>query len=713
MLIMPDTSPGPSKRRRRRLASTALATATLLLAPAAAHAAEWADGPAFAGGPTAMGSHLAIGPDGSATQTWIDAAFSGPEAPDLTQPAHLKVQRAASDGSVGPAVDVATFLPVGGTLDADVLFSPTAVATGAGGTTAVAWLTPVGSGDTAEVDLAFLGADGGVANRVRVAEFASTGGPGNPGLSLAVDGAGTATVAFDSVDTDDRTTGVTVARVSPGVTPRTTFLATDQYVSPSVAAAPGGVAWVAWGAPTGSRVARFAADGRLYAAPQSFGVATVGASLTAAANGAAVAVSDPTTYSVVGARLAPTGDLIASRFETAALTTPPLLLPFMPALALGPDGTVTVARTVIFSQTSGEVDYTRIPAGASTASAQQVTGSASTVPVLPALAAAADGTVLIAWANVTPESISQTPDPASPPSPIQTRTVAPDGALGPIMDAGSAGYIFNVNGQNTISTGIVPLLMPDGSASLGLPQGYALGSVPPGQAPIALGVYKLRTFDVTPPAVDVSVPASALVGTQVSFAATTAEHGVTLSWDFGDGSGASGATVKHAYGVVGTYAVRLTATDAVGNAAVLTRQLTITAPVVATVPPPPAPPVRAARRAAALKIARATRSGASVTVSGTIAASAGGSVTIAYAQRSGRTTLTFRKTASIRRGRWTATLRLPARVARAGGRATVTVAYRGDADTLKTTARKVVTRAKPKPRKARRPTKGKPKSRRG
>lgn len=83
-------------------------------------------------------------------------------------------------------------------------------------------------------------------------------------------------------------------------------------------------------------------------------------------------------------------------------------------------------------------------------------------------------------------------------------------------------------------------------------------------------------------------------------------------------------------------------------------------------------------------------------VGGSIARSAGGTVTIVYSQRIGRRTLTARKTATIVRGRWSATLRLTGRLARATGRAKVTVSYAGDADTQRATAARAVTKARSK-----------------
>ena len=52
----------------------------------------------------------------------------------------------------------------------------------------------------------------------------------------------------------------------------------------------------------------------------------------------------------------------------------------------------------------------------------------------------------------------------------------------------------------------------------------------------------------------------------------------SISWLFGDGSGASGATVSHAYGSPGTFTAGATATDAVGNASQQSGPVTVTPP---------------------------------------------------------------------------------------------------------------------------------------
>jgi hypothetical protein len=199
-------------------------------------------------------------------------------------------------------------------------------------------------------------------------------------------------------------------------------------------------------------------------------------------------------------------------------------------------------------------------------------------------------------------------------------------------------------------------------------------------------------------------PAPAVAGTPVAMSATASDtSGATVAWDLGDGGAASGGSVQHAYAAPGTYAVTVTATDGAQNDTVVRRQITVTAPAGPVVTPAPAPgggivppaPAPVKKAAAALKVTKATRTGGKVTVSGTIAKAASGKVTIAYAAKIGRKTVTRKVTARIAKGRWSASFTLTGRLASkaAAGHATVTITYAGNAHTAKATTAKHAVRA--------------------
>ena len=88
-------------------------------------------------------------------------------------------------------------------------------------------------------------------------------------------------------------------------------------------------------------------------------------------------------------------------------------------------------------------------------------------------------------------------------------------------------------------------------------------------------------FDASAPRFNaVSVPTSGGRGAVLRMAATISDRWTAsqVTWSFGDGGTANGTNVSHAYAAAGVYTLRVTATDAVGNAATVTRAVQITAP---------------------------------------------------------------------------------------------------------------------------------------
>ncbi|MGV1048853.1 MAG: PKD domain-containing protein [Solirubrobacterales bacterium] len=92
--------------------------------------------------------------------------------------------------------------------------------------------------------------------------------------------------------------------------------------------------------------------------------------------------------------------------------------------------------------------------------------------------------------------------------------------------------------------------------------------------------------DVTPPVVNAPAPAPVQTGSAVALSASATDRWspVSLSWVFGDGGTATGASVSHVYATAGTKTATVTATDAAGNSA------SAAVPVIVTAPPSPVPP---------------------------------------------------------------------------------------------------------------------------
>lgn len=96
-------------------------------------------------------------------------------------------------------------------------------------------------------------------------------------------------------------------------------------------------------------------------------------------------------------------------------------------------------------------------------------------------------------------------------------------------------------------------------------------------------ITQARIIAYPQPAVSVSVqaPSPTHVNDTVQFAAqVSAGNDLTFNWDFGDGSGAQGAQVQHAYSQYGNFTVQVTASDPIGQHASATSQLNV-------LPPPP------------------------------------------------------------------------------------------------------------------------------
>lgn len=89
---------------------------------------------------------------------------------------------------------------------------------------------------------------------------------------------------------------------------------------------------------------------------------------------------------------------------------------------------------------------------------------------------------------------------------------------------------------------------------------------------------RLSEFDSTPPALSsIVVPPAAATGQPVTMSAVAQDALSTpsVTWSFGDGSQASGATVTHTFGTSGALTVTVTASDSVGNTISQTRVIAV------------------------------------------------------------------------------------------------------------------------------------------
>jgi PKD repeat protein len=83
--------------------------------------------------------------------------------------------------------------------------------------------------------------------------------------------------------------------------------------------------------------------------------------------------------------------------------------------------------------------------------------------------------------------------------------------------------------------------------------------------------------DVTPPTISFTAPVPVVAGSAVGLNAIAADtwSPTSLSWDFGDGTAASGNSVSHVYASAGAKTATVTATDAAGNNASVAIPVTV------------------------------------------------------------------------------------------------------------------------------------------
>jgi hypothetical protein len=96
-------------------------------------------------------------------------------------------------------------------------------------------------------------------------------------------------------------------------------------------------------------------------------------------------------------------------------------------------------------------------------------------------------------------------------------------------------------------------------------------------------------YDAAPPQLrELAIPSAGPVATPLAFSVAPVDVWspvASTTWDFGDGTGVDGAQPSHAFAAPGAFTARVTATDALGNAAGATGSVSVTA----AAPPPPPP----------------------------------------------------------------------------------------------------------------------------
>jgi hypothetical protein len=232
----------------------------------------------------------------------------------------------------------------------------------------------------------------------------------------------------------------------------------------------------------------------------------------------------------------------------------------------GPSAAIDAAGDAVVAWTETPSAYVRAayrPSGGTFGSELQISnpqwGTPGTVAAL-----AAGGVGVVGWQNQL--------SGGSTPYVTAARTIAANGTLGAIATVGesASGGVLNVSARSDAA----------GEAVFGW-EDYGGSN------------FELAAYDTAGPALAApAIPATALVGAPATFSVAapldTWSPPVATTWSFGDGTGANGSAVAHAYASPGTYTVTVTATDALGNATSRSGQIVVSAP-------PAGPPSPAAR----------------------------------------------------------------------------------------------------------------------
>jgi hypothetical protein len=237
----------------------------------------------------------------------------------------------------------------------------------------------------------------------------------------------------------------------------------------------------------------------------------------------------------------------------------------------GPGGSIDLAvdgaGNAIAIWWAGTMQASFKPAGGSFGPVIQNVSAPNFVITIPSVAFDAGGRAIAVWSS-----------PGGPIFGVQGAVLAKGApAFGPVGE-----HAQPADGGNHLD-GETPIALDDQGNAVSIWR-HILDANPPSAGFIRL---ESAALDTVAPVLTADIPSSGIqdVPIKVSAAATDRLSGVTITWNFGDGATATGATASHAFAKGGTYSVTATATDTAGNAASVSKSVTIP-PIPATGPDP-------------------------------------------------------------------------------------------------------------------------------
>jgi len=230
----------------------------------------------------------------------------------------------------------------------------------------------------------------------------------------------------------------------------------------------------------------------------------------------------------------------------------------------GPTAAIDAAGNAVVAWTDNPTGYVRAayrPAGGSFGNELPISNGPLLAPGSTA-AVAGGGVGLVAWEAQASGLV---------PYSVEARTISPSGALGPAAMVGEGA---------------------EGADFAFAPRADAWGEPVLGWLLLSGSNIEAAGYDTNGPELATpAIPATATLGVPVPFSVEAPfdiwSPPVSTSWTFGDGGGSSGPSVTHTYAVPGTYAVTVTATDALGNTASHSARITVVPAPGTSSPPPP------------------------------------------------------------------------------------------------------------------------------
>lgn len=209
------------------------------------------------------------------------------------------------------------------------------------------------------------------------------------------------------------------------------------------------------------------------------------------------------------------------------------------AVAAGPGDQLHAAW---MSTPSNRIEYALGAVGGA-AVARQLVSPVGESTLMPRLSVDAAGNRLVLWTNLSSFLVQAAYRPAGTPDFGPAQTV--------IASAGAASFARVAAAPDGQGNSVVAWSKPDGRGNT---------------------IAQAAGYDVAPPTLsNLTVPGTISATVSGAFGVTANDVWSTPSvqWSFGDGAGASGASVTHVYGGPGTFTANATATDAIGNTATL------------------------------------------------------------------------------------------------------------------------------------------------